>query len=150
MYLILRGGSARPRTLRVSSERVKFLRPDERSLAILVQKTLLGAPPDLGTAFVEVRPGLDLRCGGLELLIEELGAAPRYWLQEGGSDLRAQLPPSDDAWFFLGDHLGFDTVTYDELELLGSRKVSVGPLSLHAEDVVTLIQSELDRAFIAA
>lgn len=147
VYLILRGGGAAPRTLRVTSERVKFLRPDERSLALLVQKTLLAAPPALARDFVEIRPGLDLRQGDLELLLGELGSAPRYLLQEGAPDLRAALPPSDDGWFFMGDHLGLDTGSSARLLQLGCRPVAVGPLSLHAEDVVTLASNELDRAF---
>lgn len=146
-YLVLRGGEDGPRTLRVRGDRVKFLRPDERSLALLVQKTLAAAPSNLGSSFLELRPGLELRCGDLAELSPELGAAHRFCLEEGARDLRQHLPPRDDGWFFIGDHLGFDTETSTQLRSLDCQPVSVGPRSLHAEDVITLVQSELDRTF---
>lgn len=148
VYLVLRGGAVGPRTLRVTSERVKFLRPDERSLAILVQKTLRSAPLDLAADFIELRPGLDLRSGDLEQLLDEARESPCFVLEEGASDLRGLLPPSD-AWFFIGDPAGFEPGTRALLRERGCRPVSVGPLSLHAEDVVTLIGNELDRAVSA-
>lgn len=40
VYLVLLGGPSAPRTLRIDSADVRFLRPDERSLAVLVQKAL--------------------------------------------------------------------------------------------------------------
>jgi tRNA pseudouridine-54 N-methylase len=47
--------------------------------------------------------------------------------------------------FILGDHLGFDAGTRARLEPLPCRAVSVGPVSLHTDDVVTLVAKELDR-----
>src|SRR3954470_1143092 len=40
VYLVLLGGPGAPRTLRVDGATAKFLRPDERSLAVLAQKAL--------------------------------------------------------------------------------------------------------------
>lgn len=143
LYLVLRGGS-QPRLLRVDGRSAKFLRPDERSLATLVRKTLAAAPspcPD----FVELRPGLALRDGDLPELLLEAGGAPCYVLHEASSDLRQESGLSDDAWFFVGDHLGFDVVSLARLDRHGCRRVSVGPVSLHSDDVITLIHNELDR-----
>jgi tRNA (pseudouridine54-N1)-methyltransferase len=149
VYLILQGGSEGPRTLRISGQSVKFLRPDERSLAILVQKTLAAAPASLAAEFVELRPGLCLRRGELQLLGSELGGVPRFVLEEGAPDLRDSAASARDAWFFIGDHLGFDEPTRRTLAELGCTAVSVGPVSLHTDDVVTLIGSELDRTVSA-
>ncbi|MDF3070959.1 MAG: hypothetical protein K0R38_6560, partial [Polyangiaceae bacterium] len=51
----------------------------------------------------------------------------------------------EDAWFFLGDHQGFDAASRELLGARGAATLSVGPRSLHAEDVVTLLNNELDR-----
>lgn len=148
VYLVLRGGPRAPRVLRVDGSRVKFLRPDERSLAILIQKTLAAAPRDL-REFTEVRPGVDVRDGDLAELLADIGDAPRFVLEEGGADLRAE-PLADDAWFFLGDHQGFDAASRELLAAHGALAVSVGPRSLHGEDVVAVLNNELDRRFNAA
>jgi tRNA (pseudouridine54-N1)-methyltransferase len=148
VYLVLRGGASAPRVVRVDGARVKFLRPDERSLATLLKKTLVAAPPSL-TAFTEVRPGVDVRDGDVTDLVPLLGTSNLYVLEEGGQDLRGRPPLADDAWFFLGDHLGFDGDTRALLATLGAVPLSVGPRSLHGEDVVTLVHNELDRRFTA-
>jgi len=146
VYLVLRGGSEGPRTLRIDGQSAKFLRPDERSLATLVRKTLAAAPT-LDESFVEVRPGLALRAGDLSELLDDAGTAPCFMLDEGGVDLRQHGFVSDDAWFFLGDHLGFDVVALALLERHGCPRLSVGPVSLHTDDVVALVSNELDRRF---
>jgi tRNA (pseudouridine54-N1)-methyltransferase len=146
VYLILAGGHVGARTLRIDGEKAKFLRPDERSLAILVQKTLKAAPENLTGEFVELRPGLSLRQGGVELLVTELGPHGRFVLEEGAPDLRDDAKSALDAWFFIGDHQGFDELTRSTLARAGCRPISIGPVSLHSDDVVTLIGNELDRA----
>ena len=85
VYLVLRGGAQAPRVLRVDGQCAKFVRPDERSLAILVKKTLavFAASGEQG-AFVEVRPGLSVAEGDLEcVLLDAAGAIP-YLLDEHG------------------------------------------------------------------
>jgi len=146
VYLVLRGGSEGPRTLRVDGQTAKFLRPDERSLATLVKKTL-GAALTVSDSFVEVRPGLQLRAGDLGELLREVGEAPCFVLHEQGTDIREQAFTSDDAWYFFGDHLGFDVVSLALLERQGCPRVAVGPISLHTDDAVTLVSNELDRRF---
>lgn len=148
-FLVLRGGARGPRLVRVVGTRAKFLRPDERSLALLIQKTLVAAPAAL-PQFTEVRPGVDVRDGDVSELARELGDAPCYLLEEGGADLRSLPLPRDDAWFFLGDHLGFDGATRELLTARGAVAISVGPRSLHAEDVIGVVHNELDRRFTAA
>lgn len=144
VYLVLRGGAAAPRVLRIDSNTAKFVRPDERSLALLVQKTLAAAPLGLGAAFVELRPGLALAQGDLDCIFPDLRDAPLYVLDEGASDLRASSPRADGA-FFLGDHLGFTTADRQTLEMQGARALSVGPTSLHSDDVIAIVSNELER-----
>ncbi len=140
IYLVLRGGPRAPRVVRIDGRSAKFLRPDERSLATLLQKTLaVKAGPELE----EVRPGLSLCEGDLEQVLKDVGDGPRYVLDERGEDVRSCALPSDGGVFFLGDHLGFDEPTLARLQ--DCPRLSVGPVSLHSEDVVTLLSNELDR-----
>lgn len=139
VYLVLLGGAAAPRVLRIDGAAARYLRPDDRSLAVLAQKSLGAVRTAPG--FTEVRPGISVCDGGLEAVLAELGEAPRFLLDEGGDDVRA-LPLPPGAAFFLGDHQGFAAETRAHL---GARDVSVGPVSLHAEDVVAIVGNELDR-----
>jgi tRNA pseudouridine-54 N-methylase len=68
-------------------------------------------------------------------------------LLQHGTDLRNQEFASDDGLFFIGDHLGFDDATLERLRQLDCRLLSVGPVSLHSDDVVTLVTNELERRF---
>jgi tRNA (pseudouridine54-N1)-methyltransferase len=145
VYLVLRGGPQAPRVLKVDGATCKFLRPDERSLATLVKKTLAAAAQARGGGFVELRPGLALAAGDLECVHVELGEAALYVLEPGAADIRTQdLAPGNQV-FFVGDHAGFDEATRAELAALSARPLGVGPLSLHSDDVVALVSNELDR-----
>lgn len=143
VYLVLLGGPGPPKTLRVDGATVKFLRPDERSLAVLVQKALAARGESEG--FVTVRPGIAVAEGGLEAVLTEVGTATLYVLEEGAADLREAALDGGEAVFFVGDHLGFDEVTRARLDALGARAIGVGPVSVHAEDAVVLVVNELDR-----
>lgn len=146
VLLVLRGGVTASRILRIDGRTAKFLRPDERSLATLFKKTLQ-AQPTPSSSFVEVRPGLELCTGDVAEILAQAGSTPCFMLDEAGVDVRQQAIASDDAWFFIGDHLGFDVVTLALLERHGCQRVSVGPVSLHSDDVVALVSNELDRRF---
>jgi tRNA (pseudouridine54-N1)-methyltransferase len=147
-YLVLLGGPQAPRTLRIDGATARFLRPDERALAVLVQKVLaapLDAEAAAGGAFVEVRPGVAIAEGGLKAVLADLGPATFYVLEEGAPDIRAAALAAPDQAFFLGDHLGFDETTRARLAALGAIPIGVGPVSVHADDAVVLVVNELDR-----
>lgn len=147
VYLILRGGGLGPRSLKVDGRSARFLRPDERSLATLMRKTLTQFDPQLPAGFHELRPGVSVCAGDLDEVLEDAGPGPRYVLDERGQDLRAQPLSGDSALFVLGDHLGFDEPTRTRLAELGCQSLCVGPVSLHSDDVVCLVTNELDRRF---
>jgi tRNA (pseudouridine54-N1)-methyltransferase len=144
VYLLLGGGPSAPRALRFVGAEAAFLRPDERSLAILVKKVL--AAEGGGGEFAAVRPGIALANAGLAAILTDLGEARLYVLEEGAPDLRAEtaLGRGDEA-FFIGDHLGFDEPTRAALSAAHARAVGVGPVSVHAEDAVAIVWNELDR-----
>jgi tRNA (pseudouridine54-N1)-methyltransferase len=144
LYLVLMGGSAGRRVVRIGGDELKFVRPDERSLAVLVQK-LLQRHVGEGTTFVEQKAGLAVADGGVECVLSDLRGARVYVLEQAGRDVRDVVLDGEDLAFFIGDHVGFDVATRDALTAVGAEPVSVGPLSLHSDDVVTLVTNELDR-----
>lgn len=142
VYLVLLGGPAAPRVVRVSGADARFLRPDERSLATLVKKSL--AAPREGVGFVTVRPGVAVADGGLDAVFDDLGDAAVCILDEGGDDLREVALDGARA-FIVGDHTGLDASTLERLSQRSMRRVRVGPVSVHADDVVAIVTNELDR-----
>jgi tRNA (pseudouridine54-N1)-methyltransferase len=144
VYLVLGGGPRAPRALRVRGADAQFLRPDERSLAVLVQKSLRAGVAD-SPEFTAVRPGVAIASGGLDVVLADIGPAALYVLQAGAADLRAEPALSGGAAFFLGDPTGFDDETRARLGDLGARPVGVGPVDLHTEDVIAIVHNELDR-----
>jgi tRNA (pseudouridine54-N1)-methyltransferase len=146
VYLVLRGGTRAPRVLRVEAAATKFLRPDERSLATLVKKALEAQAEGEDNGFIDVRPGLSVRRGGLDEIVAELGDARLFVLEPTGADLRLAADLSGtDATFVVGDHLGLDDTTRARLAGLGAVSLRVGPVAIHADDVVTVVSNELDR-----
>jgi len=158
VYLVLLGGELAPRVLKVDGRHVRFVRPDERMLAILVQKALARSSPDAEpNVFVEIRPGLAVARGGVEAVLADVardGAADNalatYVLEENARDLRDGPLASDDVVVFVGDHRGFDEATRARLADVGAVPIGVGPISIHADDAITIVCNEMDRRSAAA
>jgi tRNA (pseudouridine54-N1)-methyltransferase len=144
VYLCLLGDAERPRTLRFDGPAAKYMRPDERSLATVIKKALSTAS-DGSRNFVPVREGIAIADGGVSCVWGDLAGSALYLLEEGAPDLRAAAIASGDVAFVIGDHLGLPDGVREDLIARGATLVSVGPISLHAEDVVTLVANELDR-----
>jgi tRNA (pseudouridine54-N1)-methyltransferase len=145
-YVVLGGGPRAPRVLRVSGADARFLRPDERSLAVLARKVLASRADEGTDGFVEVRPGIALARGGLEDVLRDLGGAAPFVLERAGVDVRDSVDlGASDAAFFLGDHLGLAGPERDRLTSMGARPLSLGPVEVHAEDAIALVLNELDR-----
>jgi tRNA (pseudouridine54-N1)-methyltransferase len=145
IYLVLGGGSMAPRTVKIAGADAAFLRPDERSLGILIKK-VLAVPSPHDDQFAAVRPGISLARRGLDAVLEDLGDARLYVLDERAPDLRSEVAlGGGDCTFFVGDQLGFADATRAVLSKLGARPVGLGPVSVHAEDAITLVSNELDR-----
>jgi tRNA (pseudouridine54-N1)-methyltransferase len=146
IYLVLLGGPRAPRTLRFDGATSEYLRPDERSLAGAV-RNLLGRDHShlVGTAFGESTRGVALASGGLDAVIADLGAFTPYLLQEGATDLHESPLDLERPVFFLGDHLGVGDETRARLAELGAARLSIGPVSVHADDAIAIVANELDR-----
>lgn len=146
VYLVLGGGPRAPRVLRFDGATAKYIRPDERSLATLAKK-VLGSGSDRATAgFVEVKPGIAVANGGLDVVLPDLVGAMPFVLEEDAPDIR-DCPDLDqpDVAFFVGDHLGLDEATRTRLLSMGARRIAVGPTSIHADDAIAVVGNEVDR-----
>lgn len=148
VYLVLLGSPEAPRVLRIDGNDIRFLRPDERALALLVQKALgRDLPSAEGGAFVTIRPGLARAAGGLEAVIADLGPSGSaiYILEEDAPDVRVGTFESEDVVVFVGDNHGFDEASRARIGALGAVPIGIGPISLHADDAITVVQNEMDR-----
>ena len=135
------GPPAPPKAVRFRSAGLQHLNPDERSTALLLEKAL-GAPTT-GPVWQPSTPGVSVAHLSLEELLEGV-PGPLFILAEDGKDV-AQMEVPADATFALGDHLGF---TDEETRLLDARaagRVSVGPVSLQADQCIVVLHNHLDR-----
>ena len=131
-----------PKVVRWRSGEMRHLNPDERSTALLMEKAL--SAPTTGPVWAPATPGVSVAALDLAELLEGLGDAPLYLLDEAGVDVaEADLPR--DATFVLGDHLGFLPEEAALLERRAAGKVSVGPVSLQADPCIVVLHNHLDR-----
>jgi tRNA (pseudouridine54-N1)-methyltransferase len=149
VYLVLLGGPRAPRVVRVLGKDVQFLRPDERSLAVLFKKVLASHEDearDPAAPFAEVRPGISVARGGIEVVVNDCNDARVFVLDEGGTDMRDEADlDTDDLLFVIGDHLGLTDDVVGALAARAPRRIRVGPTSIHADDVVAVVVNEVDR-----
>jgi tRNA (pseudouridine54-N1)-methyltransferase len=144
VYLVLCGGEGAPRTIRFDGSSVKFMRPDERALAVLVKKTLAASG---GThAFEEVKPGIWLVARGVDAVLEDVASTRLHLLREGAPDVRDERDLGErESTFFIGDDRGFTDDVVEQLARAGAIPLGLGPVSMHAEDAVAVLTNELDR-----
>ena len=147
IYLVLGGGPRAPRTVRISGATAEYLRQDERSLAGTLKKML--AYVEDKDAFDAGTRGISIARGGLDVAIADLGAFTPYVLDEGGADVRSVELDRENPVFFVGDHMGFAPETRARIDALGSTPLSVGPVSVHADDAIAIVANELDRVLDA-
>ena len=142
VFLVLKGEPSPPKLIRFDGSAVRYLSPDERSAASLIQKALEKNVQDFWT---ESTPGVSIRKGDLDVLLNSLDKKITY-LREDGEDIRKKkFDEAFDPLFVLGDHMG---LTQDEERMvLGNDPgiISVGPLSLHADHCIVLLHNEMDR-----
>lgn len=131
-----------PKAVRFRSDRLKFANPDERSSALLLEKAL-GAPTT-GPVWQPSTPGVDVAVLSLGELLDGW-REPLYVLEEGAPDVAGVDVPRD-ATFVVGDHLGFTPEEQDLLRARAAGRLSVGPVSLQADQCIVVLHNHLDRA----
>ncbi|OPY54799.1 MAG: tRNA (pseudouridine(54)-N(1))-methyltransferase [Methanosaeta sp. PtaU1.Bin112] len=151
VYLVLLGGET-AKTIQLRGETLRHLNPDERTTAALLKKALaVPATPQWAMS----TSGIFVRTGGFPELLSDLKDARLIYLREDGTDIRpiskesgkecmACASPSGEMAFILGDHTGMMPEEEALLEQAGARVVSLGPVSLHADHCIVLINWLLD------
>ena len=135
------GPPSPPKAVRFDSSRLQHANPDERTSALLLEKAL--GTGTTGPVWQPSTPGVSVAALSLEELLGSL-REPLVMLDEKGEDVAGAAIPAR-ATFVLGDHLGF---TPEEEALLQARaaiRVSLGPVSLQADQCITVLHNHLDR-----
>lgn len=130
--------------LRLEGARLKHLNPDERSTAALLQKALRAHTESADKeSEIESTPGIFISAGGLRDVLEtfEKTGLKLYMLHEQGKPIR-QAEFASPVAFVLSDHLDFSPSEVALLDKLP--RLSLGPLSLHADHCITITHNELD------
>ncbi len=140
LYLVLKGEPAPSKIIRFDGNEVRYLSPDERSAASLIKKALEKKAQEFWT---ESTPGVSIRKGDLKDLLAELDKKVIY-LREDGEDFRGKK--FEEPLFVLGDHMGMTEEEEKIIEGSEHEIISVGPLSLHADHCIVLLNNEMDRA----
>lgn len=144
VFLVLKGGPSPSKLICFDGSTVRYLSPDERSAASLIKKALEKNAQYFWTVST---PGVSVRKGDFDVLIEELDKKIIY-LREDGEDVRIKdFDESSDLLFVLGDHSG---LTDDEEKMVIGHNpeiISVSPLSLHADHCIVLLHNEMDRKY---
>lgn len=146
MVVVLMGGDRSPTTLRIDGASARFLRPDERRLAGHIRHALGVCVSSDG--FEVVAPGMERARVGLCEALAPPWTHPVFVLDPAGQDLRS-LELRGDVTFVVGDHLGLSEEEAHWLEANGARRVSLGPVELHAEDAIAVVHNEIDRQLAA-
>ncbi|UJR80160.1 hypothetical protein [Sandaracinus amylolyticus] len=139
--LVLLGGRRAPRVVRFDGRVARYVRPGERYVATVIQKALAHEPE--GPGFTALRNGISIANGGLDVVLSDLGDVPRVVLEQHGTDVRAARLDSGDLAIFVGDHLGLDDAARAAIE--PCTPISIGPVSVHADDAIAVMSNELDR-----
>lgn len=142
-YLVLEGGEDAPKTVIFRGETVKYLNPDERSTASLIRNALMKKLE--GDEEVQSTPGISVVRRSFAQVLEDLSTKGKFiYLREDGTDCREYDFPEDPI-FILGDDRD---PTEEEEAIMGSYspdRIRLGPLSLHANHCIVVVQNEMDR-----
>ena len=148
IYLVLLGEPEPPKIVKFEGERVRYLHPDERSSASLIKKALA---KNSGPYWRESTPGVWIRKGDLKSLFDEQlcesGERRLFYLREQSTDIRDMFNETmpNDTVFVLGDHEGMMPEEEGIIMDAGATTIQVGPVSLHADHCIIIVNNELDR-----
>lgn len=145
VYLVLEATRDYSRTIRFESNELRDIGGfHEQALLAKIAKAL---DASIGMGKEEsrsVEPGISVRTISFEKLVQELAADHALFVMDRkGTSIREQEFPANPC-FLLTDHLPMPKKSFNSLERLGAKKISLGPRMLFASQCVTLIQHELD------
>lgn len=119
------------------------LNPDERSTAARIRNALEAREEAIGRRPATVSPGVSIRQGDMESVLEDLSDVTLIGLRAGSRPI-VDLQPPDDVAFVLSDHRNFTNQESETLETHAEATVSLGPRALHADQAITVAHNYLD------
>lgn len=128
--------------IQFAGESIRGLHPDERSTAARFRDALRDARDAVGTIAVESSPGVTVRRGDLASVLDD-PPAPIVQLHEDGDPL-PDLSPTDSITYVLSDHQSFSESDETTLAEAVDRRVSVGPMAVHADHAITIAHNYID------
>ncbi len=141
IVLLLLGEPSPPKTVRINGAEVKYLNPDERSTAALIRNALL----QKGEGERKCSPGIYVSERSYQEVLSNLSKESKiFYLREDGEDIRGAKLGGDNT-FVLGDDQDLTRAEEEILMAYEPRKISLGPISYHADHCITLVNNELDR-----
>lgn len=144
VHLVLEGGDDAPKTVRFSGADIRYLNPDERSTASLVRNALLKKIPE--DEEIRSSPGVYISRRSFDEVLEHLSDKGNFvYLKEDGTDVR-EFDFPENPIFVLGDDR--DLTEEEETTMLSYEPscISLGPVSMHANHCIVVVQNEMDRA----
>ena len=146
VYLVLESTQDFSRTIRFEPDAMHDIGGfDERSLLGKVAKAL---DASRGMSKEEARPvesGVTVRTISFERQVLELSSDHQLFVMDRkGTSIREQVF-DDNPCFLLTDHIPMPKKTFNSLERLGAKKITLGSKMLFASQCVVLIHHELDQ-----
>jgi tRNA (pseudouridine54-N1)-methyltransferase len=139
--LMLLGEPNPPKTIRIVGSEVKYLNPDERSTAALIRNALL----QKGEGERKCSPGIYVSERSYQDVLSNISKESRmHYLKEDGEDIR-DCTYGEDCTFVLGDDRDLTPVEEGILMEYEPTRISIGPISYHADHCITIVNNELDR-----
>lgn len=130
--------------IRFEGSELRRLNPDERSTAALIRDALAAREKAIGAMPATSSPGVSIRRGDLESVIDGLNAsATLVELHAEGTPIVDTEPPESPV-FVLSDHRQFGAAEASLLADEADRRLSLGPIALHADQAITVAHNYLD------
>lgn len=146
VYLVLESTQDYSRTLRFEPQAMHEIGGFNE--AALLGKIAKGLDASRGMGKEETRiveSGVTVRTVSFERLVQELSADHQLYLMDRkGTPIREEVFAGNPC-FLLTDHIPMPKKTFNSLERLGTKRISLGPKMLFASQCVVLIQHELDQ-----
>jgi len=146
VYLVLESTQDYSRTIRFEPDAMHDIGGfDERALLGKIAKAL-DASRGMGKEEArEVESGVSVRTVAFERLVQELAADHQLFVMDRkGTPIREQAFEGNPC-FLLTDHIPMPKKSFNSLERLGAKKVTLGSKMLFASQCVVLIHHELDQ-----
>lgn len=144
-HAVLEGPPAGPKTVTFSSNEIKGMGYDERSIAVCIQAALQKGGWLSLNEEVNVRKGITVSKKSFERLVWERSKQNQVVvLDSSGTDIR-DFEFKKNILFVFGDNIGLPQKTKKFFSDMPSSKVSLGPSLLFASHCPVLIHNELDR-----